>query len=145
MAVGTRVIDPLLRRIGAREDTGSLVSFLVAEHLLLPDTATRRDLSDEDLVLDVAATVGSPERLAALYLLARADAEATGPAAWTPWRATLVRELVAKVQHVLERGEMGVEQAGSWRHGPIASGSCSETRPPTNSIASSPGSLADTC
>jgi [protein-PII] uridylyltransferase len=43
--------------------------------------------------------------------LARADAEATGPAAWTPWRATLVRELVAKVQHVLERGEMGAERA----------------------------------
>ena len=111
VAVGRRVIDPILRRIGVREDTASLVRFMVAEHLLLPDTATRRDLSDEDLVLDVAATVGSSERLAALYLLARADAEATGPAAWTPWRATLVRELVAKVQHVLERGEMGAERA----------------------------------
>jgi [protein-PII] uridylyltransferase len=84
---------------------------MVACHLLLPDTATRRDLSDENLVLDVAAAVGSPERLAALYLLAKADAEATGPAAWTTWRRTLIRELVAKVQHVLERGEMGTEIA----------------------------------
>jgi [protein-PII] uridylyltransferase len=49
--------------------------------------------------------------LAALYLLAKADAEATGPAAWTPWRRTLIRELVAKVQHVLERGDMGDEVA----------------------------------
>jgi [protein-PII] uridylyltransferase len=85
---------------------------MVAHHLLLPDVATRRDLSDEDLVLDVAAAVGSSERLAALYLLAKADAEATGPAAWTPWRRTLIRELVAKVQHVFERGEMGTELAG---------------------------------
>ena len=84
---------------------------MVAQHLLLPDTATRRDLSDENLVLDVAAAVGSSERLAALYLLAKADAEATGPAAWTPWRRTLIRELVAKVQHVLDRGEMGTELA----------------------------------
>jgi [protein-PII] uridylyltransferase len=111
VAVGSRVIGPILDRIGVVEGTASLVRFMVTEHLLLPDTATRRDLSDEDLVLDVAATVGSADRLAALYLLARADAEATGPAAWTPWRATLVRELVAKVQHVLERGEMGAEQA----------------------------------
>jgi [protein-PII] uridylyltransferase len=85
---------------------------MVAEHLLLPDTATRRDLSDENLVLDVAAKVGTVERLAALYLLTKADAAATGPAAWTPWRATLVRELVTKVRHVIDRGEMGEEIAG---------------------------------
>ena len=53
-----------------------------------------------------------PERLAALYLLTKADAEATGPAAWTPWRRTLIRELVAKVQHVLDRGEMGIGARG---------------------------------
>jgi len=59
----------------------------------------------------VAATIATPRRLAALALLARADAEATGPAAWTPWRQTLIRELVSKVRHVLERGEMGSELA----------------------------------
>ena len=83
----------------------------MAEHLLLPDTATRRDLGDDDLILDVAARIETPERLAALYLLAKADALATGPAAWTPWRQALIRELVAKVQRVFERGEMGVEVA----------------------------------
>jgi [protein-PII] uridylyltransferase len=80
---------------------------------LLPDTATRRDLTDENLILDVAATVATLERLAALYLLAVADAAATGPAAWTPWRQALVRELVTKVRHVLERGTMGEELAAS--------------------------------
>lgn len=109
--VGTRVVASILDRMGAEPPVRELVSFMVARHLLLPDTATRRDLSDENLVLDVAAAVGSPERLAALYLLAKADAEATGPAAWTAWRRTLIRELVAKVQHVLERGEMGTELA----------------------------------
>jgi [protein-PII] uridylyltransferase len=91
--------------------TRDLAAFMVAEHLLLPDTATRRDLTDENLILDVAARIGTPQRLAALYLLARADAAATGPAAWTPWRRTLIHELVAKVQHVLHRGEMGTELA----------------------------------
>ena len=109
--VGARVVGSILDRMGVDTPRGDLVRFMVSQHLLLPDTATRRDLSDENLVLDVAAAVGSSERLAALYLLAKADAEATGPAAWTSWRRTLIRELVAKVQHVLERGEMGAELA----------------------------------
>ena len=109
--VGERVAAAILDRIGADAATRELVAFLVARHLLLSDTATRRDLTDENLILDVAAAVGTPDRLAALYLLAKADAEATGPAAWTPWRRTLIHELVAKVQHVLERGAMGAEIA----------------------------------
>jgi [protein-PII] uridylyltransferase len=84
---------------------------MVAEHLLLPDTATRRDLTDENLILGVAARIGSSERLAALALLAMADAAATGPAAQTPWRMTLLRELVTRVQRIYDRGHMGIELA----------------------------------
>jgi [protein-PII] uridylyltransferase len=109
--VGARVVASILDRMGVEPPARDLVRFMVERHLLLPDTATRRDLSDENLVLDVAAVVGSSDRLAALYLLAKADAEATGPAAWTSWRRTLIHELVAKVEHVLERGEMGTEIA----------------------------------
>jgi [protein-PII] uridylyltransferase len=107
VAEGARIADETLARMRVPERTRSLAGFMAAEHLLLSDTATRRDLEDEDLVLDVAARVGDPQRLAALYLLTVADAEATGPLASTAWRATLARELVAKVQHVLERGEVG--------------------------------------
>ena len=109
--VGDRVAATILARMDVEASTGELARFMVAEHLLLPDTATRRDLGDDDLILDVAARVETPERLAALYLLAKADALATGPSAWTPWRQALIRELVAKVQRVFERGEMGVEVA----------------------------------
>jgi [protein-PII] uridylyltransferase len=108
---GTRIARSVLHRMGIAEPSRRLAGFLVEQHLLLSDTAVRRDLEDEDLVLDVAARVGDPERLAALYLLTAADAWATGPHASTPWRRTLVRELVAKVQHVLERGDMGAETA----------------------------------
>lgn len=109
--IGARVAERLCDRMGLDPGTRKLVRFMVQHHLLLPDTATRRDLGDEDLVLDVAARIGTPERLAALYLLAAADASATGPHAWTPWRQTLIRELVGKVQRVFDRGEMGSEAA----------------------------------
>jgi [protein-PII] uridylyltransferase len=108
---GDAIAAEALEAMGLPEPTRDLARFLVAEHLLLSDTATRRDLEDQDLVHDVAARVGDPERLAALYLLTIADAEATGPLAWTPWRATLVRELLAKVERVLERGEVGADTA----------------------------------
>ena len=106
VAIGAELAAEVLGRGGFDEETTGLVSFLVADHLLLPDTATRRDLTDESLILAVAARIGSPQRLAALYLLALADAEATGSSANTPWRLALIRELVAKIQHVLERGEV---------------------------------------
>jgi len=109
--IGTTIARDTLDAMGVAGPDRDLAVFMVEEHLLLPDTATRRDLSDEDLLLDVAARVGTPERLAGLYLLAKADALATGPAAWTPWRETLVRELVAKVQRVFDRGDMGEELA----------------------------------
>ena len=108
---GSLIATETLDLMGVRGPTRDLAAFMVAEHLLLPDTATRRDLTDENLVLDVAARVGSPERLAALTLLAKADATATGPAAWTPWRQTLLRELVTRVHRVYERGDMGLELA----------------------------------
>jgi [protein-PII] uridylyltransferase len=106
-----RVATSILDRMGVDDPTRGSVLAMVAHHLVLPDTATRRDLTDENLILDVAAAAGTPDRLAALYLLAKADALATGPAAWTPWRQTLIRELIAKTQHVLDRGEMGTELA----------------------------------
>ena len=108
---GATIAREQLARMRLPEPTAELSVFLVAEHLLLPDTATRRDLSDENLIIDVAARVGTVERLGALTLLAVADAEATGPAARTPWRQALLRELVTKVRHVLERGAMDVELA----------------------------------
>jgi [protein-PII] uridylyltransferase len=111
VAVGERLAADALERMGFDGATRELALFMVARHLLLPDTATRRDLTDDDLILGVAATIGTPQRLAALYLLVVADAGATGPAAWTPWRRTLVRELVAKVQRVFDRGDMGAEVA----------------------------------
>jgi [protein-PII] uridylyltransferase len=109
--IGQRAASAALDRMGFSEETRDAAVFLVREHLLLSDTATRRDLTDTNLVLDVAARVGDVNRLAMLYLLTIADAEATGPHAVTPWRMGLVRELVGRVEHALERRDMDTELA----------------------------------
>lgn len=82
------------------------VVFLVREHLLLFETATRRDINDEETALNVARRVDRPERLKKLYLLSIADAMATGPKAWNDWTASLMRSLFLRTLNVMERGEL---------------------------------------
>lgn len=89
----------------ARADVET-VAFLVREHLLLFETANRRDINDEETALGVARRVGKPERLKMLYLLSVADAMATGPKAWNDWTASLMRSLFLKTLNVMEKGEL---------------------------------------
>ncbi|MER7999685.1 [protein-PII] uridylyltransferase [Streptomyces sp. NPDC095613] len=88
-------------RIGFDPEDAAVVAAVVRHHLLLIDTATRRDLDDPATVDAVAARVGSLATLELLHALTEADALATGPAAWSSWRASLVDDLVARVAAVL--------------------------------------------
>ena len=109
---GVEIAGAVLDAMDAAQEVRHDVLFLVREHLLLSDTATRRDVEDEDVVLQTAARIGDQRRLAMLYLLTLADAHATGPSASTPWRLALIRDLVAKVRHVFEHGLMDRGRAG---------------------------------
>ncbi|MPZ25735.1 MAG: [protein-PII] uridylyltransferase [Micromonosporaceae bacterium] len=103
---GVPVAAAVARRIGLRPADVAVVSRLVRWHLLLPDTATRRDLSDPVTIARVADLVGDPGTLDLLHALARADAAATGPAAWSDWKGRLVAELVGRVRRALRDGEL---------------------------------------
>ncbi|HEY7296126.1 MAG TPA: HD domain-containing protein [Dehalococcoidia bacterium] len=78
------------------------VATAVRHHLLLPNVATRRDITDPRVVEEVAACAGSERTLRILFLLAAADSLATGPGIWTPWKGSLVRSLFAQALAVLE-------------------------------------------
>ena len=105
--VGVELITRLGRRMGFDDADIGLLERMVRLHLLLPDVATRRDLGDDDVINATAATVGSLEALELLSALTEADGLATGPSAWGPWKAELVRELVRRAAHVLRGGEAG--------------------------------------
>lgn len=95
--VGARMIAEIAPRMGfAQEDTAILVT-LVRHHLLLAETATRRDIYDDVTVATVADQVGTLEILELLLALTKADAEATGPLASSPWRAALIDRLAERV------------------------------------------------
>lgn len=98
-ANGVRIVARLRRRLGLPgADAHTLVS-MVRHHLLLPETATRRDLDDPATIDAVVSAVeGSVELLDLLHALTEADAAATGPAAWSDWKAGLIEDLVARAR-----------------------------------------------
>lgn len=104
IAVGVDITQVVARRMGFGEADVALLEELVANHLLLSEVATRRDLDDPATARSVAARVSSPGALALLAALTEADSLATGPTAWGPAKAQLVTSLVAKVDAVL-RGD----------------------------------------
>ncbi|WP_438948275.1 [protein-PII] uridylyltransferase [Streptomyces cellulosae] len=98
---GEVIARDVAARIGFDAGDVTVVATLVRHHLLLVETATRRDLDDPATVRSVAEAVGSPGTLELLHALTEADALATGAAAWSSWRASLVADLVKRVAAVL--------------------------------------------
>ncbi len=93
--VGARLAASIGERLGLPESDVAVLAALVRHHLLLPHTATRRDVADPVTVQRVVATLrGDPVRLELLQALAEADARATGPGVWTGWQAELIADLV---------------------------------------------------
>ncbi|MFE9839377.1 [protein-PII] uridylyltransferase [Streptomyces sp. NPDC005551] len=98
---GEIIAKDVAARIGFDRAEVAVLATLVRHHLLLVETATRRDLEDPATVRSVAEAVGSQGTLELLHALTEADALATGPAAWSSWRASLVADLVKRVSAVL--------------------------------------------
>lgn len=98
---GEVIARDMAARIGFDKQDVGVVATLVRHHLLLIETATRRDLDDPATVRSVATAVGSASTLELLHALTEADALATGPAAWSSWRASLVTDLVKRVAALL--------------------------------------------
>ncbi|MFC7308792.1 [protein-PII] uridylyltransferase [Streptomyces monticola] len=108
---GETIARDVAARIGFDRDDVAVLASLVRHHLLLIETATRRDLDDPATVRAVAEAVGSASTLELLHALTEADALATGPAAWSTWRASLVADLVKRVGAVLAGGPPPVPAA----------------------------------
>ena len=100
--VGESLAVQIGRRLGLPEPDVLLLGAMVRHHLLLPHTATRRDLEDPATVTRVAKTLdGNGLLLDLLEALAEADSLATGPAVWSPWKRRLISDLARRCRSVL--------------------------------------------
>ena len=102
--VGGEMVKRIGDRMGLSVEDKELIGFLVSHHLLMVETALRRDLHDEQVILRFANELKNLNRLKMLYLLTFADVKAVGPETWTSWKNTLIMELFLKASHVFEKG-----------------------------------------
>ncbi len=103
-SIGEEMVRHIGERMGLSVENRELIGFLVSHHLFMINTASRRDLYDEQVILRFANEVKNANQLKMLYLLTFADIKAVGPEAWTSWKNTLLMELFLKASHFFEKG-----------------------------------------
>ena len=103
--VGAEIARSLCPRLGLSAADTTAVAWLVKNHLVMSDTAQRRDVSDPKTVRDFVDMVQSPEMLRLLVILTVADIRAVGPGVWNGWKGQLLRELYYAADHMMTGGD----------------------------------------
>jgi [protein-PII] uridylyltransferase len=101
---GARMMGEIAVRLGLNEDERGACEFLVQHHLLMSHLAQRRDVHDDQLIVDFCRTVGTVDNLQRLYVLTYADIRAVAPGVWNNWRDALLGELYGRAREFLEKG-----------------------------------------
>ena len=100
--IGSELATQIGTRLGLWPSDVEVLSKLVRHHLLLPHTATRRDLQDPNTIAAVIDDLdGDLVLLDLLHVLAEADSLATGPGVWGDWKASLIGDLVHRCSKVM--------------------------------------------
>ncbi|HVZ00402.1 MAG TPA: [protein-PII] uridylyltransferase [Dongiaceae bacterium] len=102
--LGAEVAERLGPRLGLSAEETETVAWLVRYHLIMSNTAFRRDIEDPKTIADFVAIVQSVERLRLLLVLTVADIRAVGPKTWNGWKAQLLRELYNRAEETLSGG-----------------------------------------
>ncbi|RLC32075.1 MAG: [protein-PII] uridylyltransferase [Deltaproteobacteria bacterium] len=108
---GAAISRSILGTFGFKQKDIDTVAFLIENHLFLTETATRRDIYDEETAVFCARRIRSIGHLKMLYLLTVADSISTGPKAWNEWTGTLLESLFLKILRIMERGELATSKA----------------------------------
>lgn len=99
--IGEQLAESVAERLELAANKRSMLMFLVRYHLIMPDLALRRDITDRVVLLDFARLVGAPELLRMLYCLTVADIRAVGPEVWTDWKGDLLADLYNRASLIL--------------------------------------------
>jgi len=96
---------------GLSSHDSKTVSWLVEQHLLLSSVAQRKDLTDPDVIKDVADEVLTQERLDYLYLLTICDIRGTNPTLLNSWKHSLLKDLYRATRAYLQNGPLDIESS----------------------------------
>lgn len=99
--IGAQIAENIMQRFGYSEDEIRIVSFLVENHLLMEQTAFRRNLNDATILNSFREKFKEIRELDFLYLLTYADLSAVNPSLWTSWKSSLLDDLYSKTQEMI--------------------------------------------
>ncbi len=99
--VGKRIAARIGPRLGFSDEQTDQLVRLIEFHLVMPNTAFWRDISDPRVLLDFSRIVGSAEVLKMQFVMTAADVAAVGPGVWTDWKAGLLAELYRRTLRIL--------------------------------------------
>ncbi|MBL8811896.1 MAG: [protein-PII] uridylyltransferase [Planctomycetaceae bacterium] len=99
--VGEQLAEQVATRLQMAANKKSMLMFLVRHHLIMPDIAFRRDITDAAMLVDFARLIGAPELLRMLYCLTVADIRAVGPDVWSDWKGELLADLYNRAIQIL--------------------------------------------
>ncbi len=102
--LGAQIARRVTPRLGLKKSECEKVEWLVRYHLLMADTAQKRDISDPRTLRDFAKLVKTRERLDLLTALTVCDIRGVGPGTWNNWKAQLLRQLYRETADALENG-----------------------------------------
>jgi [protein-PII] uridylyltransferase len=100
--VGAALAADIAPRIGFDEADSKVLVDLVQHHLLIAETATKRDIDDPRTIATVNEVLPDVQTVALLGALSVADARATGPAVSSEWRLSLMDALTNRVVRAAE-------------------------------------------
>ncbi len=107
---GAAVARGLCPRLGLSDAETETVAWLTENHLVMSDTAQRRDLGDRQTIATFAQRVQTLERLKMLFILTICDIRAVGPGVWNQWKAELLRTLYWETEIVLAGGHSTIDR-----------------------------------
>ena len=90
------------------EEHAQRVAWLVEQHLVMSQTAQRRDITDPETLRGFCELVGNQARLDYLYLVTIADIAATSPKLWNNWKGSLLWELYTVTSRALAEGSTNI-------------------------------------
>lgn len=102
--LGAQIARRVAPRLGLSPEEAETAEWLVRHHLLMSDTAQKRDISDPRTVRDFARAVQTKRRLDLLTVLTVCDIRGVGPGTWNNWKAMLLRRLYGDTADALQGG-----------------------------------------